>query len=301
MNMKESRLFKIVYYLLEKGTATAPELAEELEVSVRTIYRDIDVISSSGIPIYASQGRGGGISILDNYVLDKSLFSESEREQILMALQGITATDGKNTNELLVKLGAIFQSNATNWIEVDFSDWVQNKPEQDVFNTIKNAIFNRNVISFRYFNSDGKVAHRRVQPIKLVFKSKDWYLYSFCLSKNDYRFFKLTRLKELEILSETFKHDSVSIEIEKRIKNEKTIYTKLKFDKRMAFRIYDEFTDKVTEDEQGNLYVQTELPDNEMLYSYILSFTDCVEVLEPQIVRERIISKIEDVYKIYKT
>lgn len=69
----------------------------------------------------------------------------------------------------------------------------------------------------------------------------------------------------------------------------------------MTFRVYDEFTDKVTEDEQGNLYVQTELPDNEMLYSYILSFTDCVEVLEPQIIRERIINKIEDVYKIYKT
>lgn len=299
--MKESRLFKIIYHLLEKGTATASELAEELEVSVRTIYRDIDVISSSGIPIFASQGRGGGISILDNYVLDKSLFSEAEREQILMALQGITATDGKNTNELLVKLGAIFHLNATNWIEVDFSDWVQNKPQQDVFNTIKKAIFNRNVISFRYFNSDGKVAQRRVQPSKLVFKSKNWYLYSFCLSKKDYRFFKLTRLKELEILSETFKPDSVSMEIEKWIKNEKMIYIKLKFDKCMAFRVYDEFTDKVTEDESGNLYVQTELPDSERLDSYILSFTDCVEVLEPQLVRERIKSKIENVYKIYKT
>lgn len=77
-----------MYYLLEKGKSTAPELSERFGVSVRTIYQDIDVISSAGIPIYATQGKGGGISILDNFVLTKSMFSETEREQILMALQG---------------------------------------------------------------------------------------------------------------------------------------------------------------------------------------------------------------------
>ena len=76
--MQESRLFRIVYYLLEKGKCTASELAEKFEVSIRTIYRDIDVISSAGIPIYATQGKGGGISILENYALDKSLLSEQE-------------------------------------------------------------------------------------------------------------------------------------------------------------------------------------------------------------------------------
>lgn len=72
--MKENRLFKIVYFILEKGRVTAPELAEKFEVSVRTVYRDIDVISSAGIPIYVTAGRNGGIQILDNYVLDKAFF-----------------------------------------------------------------------------------------------------------------------------------------------------------------------------------------------------------------------------------
>lgn len=75
MNMQESRLFKIIYHLLENGKTTAPELAQKFEVSIRTIYRDIDAISSAGIPIYATQGKGGGISILNDYILDKSLFS----------------------------------------------------------------------------------------------------------------------------------------------------------------------------------------------------------------------------------
>lgn len=299
--MQESRLFKIVYYLLEKGRSTAPELSEKFEVSVRTIYRDIDALSSAGIPIYTTQGKGGGISILNNFVLDKSLFSEQEREQILMALQGITATEGKNSDELLAKVSALFQTKNINWIEVDFSGWVQNRPRQDVFNSIKNAIFSKNILSFRYFNNNGQITDRRVQPIKLIFKSKDWYLYGFCLLKNDYRIFKLTRIKELEIQSETFSQNCITPAIEKQIRNDSTITVKLKFDKRIAFRVFDEFAEEAVKDEQGNLYVQAELPDNDTLYSYILSFSDQVEIIGPQNVREHMKEKLEIMLKKYLT
>lgn len=84
--MKDSRLFRILYYILEKGKATANELADRFEVSVRTIYRDIDSISSAGIPIYAIQGKGGGIEIAQEFILSKSLLSQNEKEQIMTAL-----------------------------------------------------------------------------------------------------------------------------------------------------------------------------------------------------------------------
>lgn len=297
--MQESRLFKIVYYLLKHGKSTAPELSEKFEVSVRTIYRDIDALSSAGIPVYAVQGKGGGVSILNDFVLDKSLFSEAERQQILMALQGINAVSEEHSEELLTKLGALFQARVTNWIEVDFSGWAQNKPKQDVFNLIKDSIFQKNIIRFQYFGSSG-MTERRVQPAKLVFKSKDWYLYGFCLEKNDYRFFKLTRIKALEVLPETFSQDFIAPVLEKEIKSEKTITVKLKFHKNMAFRVYDEFTGEVTKDPEGNLYVSAELPDHEMLYSYILSFADGVEVMEPQQVRESIKKKLEEIHKKYR-
>ena len=202
--MEQSRLFKIVYYLLEKGKSTAPELAEKFEVSIRTIYRDLDAISAAGIPIYASQGKGGGIFIMQDFVLEKSLLSEQEKEQILMALQGISATENNPSDELLIKLGGLFQSKVTNWIEVDFSEWYKNTPKSDIFNLIKRAIFNRCRISFSYFASEGNYSIRTVEPIKLIFKNKDWYLYGFCLLRNDFRFFKLTRIKDLKIQSETF-------------------------------------------------------------------------------------------------
>ncbi|MSS38535.1 helix-turn-helix transcriptional regulator [Clostridium porci] len=291
--MEQSRLFKIVYHLLEKGKSTAPELAEKFEVSIRTIYRDLDAISAAGIPIYTTQGKGGGIFIMQDFVLNKSILSEQEKEQILMALQGISITEHNQTDELLMKLGGLFQSKVTNWIEVDFSEWYKNTPNYDVFNLIKNAIFNQYIITFSYFAREGNYSNRTVEPIKLIFKNKDWYLYGFCLLRNDFRFFKLTRIKELKILSDTFKHEVKNIpEIETVIKHNNFIPAKLRFSPKAAFRVYDEFTDNISKDNQGNLYVNIDLPDNETLFSYILSFGDNVEILEPDYLRESMKEKL---------
>lgn len=291
--MEQSRLFKIVYHLLEKGKSTAPELAEKFEVSIRTIYWDLDTISAAGIPIYATQGKGGGIFIMQDFVLNKSLLSEQEKEQILMALQGISATEHNQTDELLMKLSGLFQSKVTNWIEVDFSEWYKNTPNYDVFNLIKNAIFNQYTITFSYFARERNYSNRTVEPIKLIFKNKDWYLYGFCLLRNDFRFFKLTRIKDLEISSDTFIREvKSSHEIETVIKNKNFIHAKLKFSPKVAFRVYDEFTDNVSKDNQGNLYVNIDLPDNETLFSYILSFGDNVEILEPDYLRHSMKEKL---------
>lgn len=300
--MQESRLFRIIYYLLDKGKSTAPELAEKFEVSVRTIYRDIDIISSMGIPVYAMQGKGGGITLLDNFVLDKSLLSTREKEQILMALQGIIVTEPNNSDELLTKLGSLFQTKNTNWIEVDFSNWVKRNPSQDIFQLMKSAIFSRNVISFQYFSSNRESTERRVEPLKLVFKSKDWYLYGFCLMRNDYRFFKLTRIREMEIQAEVYSREIPSTcSIGKQMDIQNAIAVTLKFDQDMAFRVYDEFAEGVTEDKQGNLYVRTNLPDSDTLYSYLFSFADSVEIVEPENIREQVKNKLAAMQKKYVT
>ena len=120
-----------------RGRATAPELAEKFEVSVRTIYRDLDAISAAGIPIYTVQGKGGGIFILPEFVLEKSLLTPQEKEQILMALQGLAAAEDSRTDELLTKLGGLFRVQGANWIEVDFSDWHKNTAGAELFDELK--------------------------------------------------------------------------------------------------------------------------------------------------------------------
>lgn len=296
--MRDSRLFRILYYVLEKGKVTANELSEKFEVSVRTIYRDIDVISSAGIPIYATQGKGGGIEIADDFVLKKSLLSEKEQEQILVALKGLEGTNKQYENELLTKLSAIFKIKNTNWIEVDFTNWQRGNEYDELFNDIKSAIINKNIIRFTYFSSNEKETSREVKPIRLLFKGWDWYVYTFCLLRNEFRYFKLSRIRDLKILDENFEDSYEDVVLIKKMEYKDTVHVKLKFDRKVAFRVYDEMGD-IKEDEEGNLYAEIELPNDYNLYNYIFSFGESVEVLEPIEIRNNIRDMINKMSRIY--
>ena len=137
--MKINRLFEIIYLLLEKRTITAKELAAHFEVSVRTIYRDIDILASASIPIYFQRGKHGGIKLMDNYIMNKSLLSQKEQNEILYALQSLNATNYFNNDKTLSKLSAIFNQKADNWIKIDFSRY-NNDDDNTLFEKLKEAI-----------------------------------------------------------------------------------------------------------------------------------------------------------------
>lgn len=296
--MKDNRLFRMLYYILKKGKVTARELAERFEVSIRTIYRDIDSLSSAGIPIYAIQGKGGGIEIADEFVLSKSLLTEDEREQIMTALCGLENVNKSYENELLTKLSALFKIKNTNWIEVDFNSWQNNKMYEKIFNEIKSAILSKNILEFSYFSSSGET-YRKVKPVRLLFKGQDRYLYAFCLLRNDFRYFKLSRINKLKTLSVIFEDDFEDVILKKEMRYENTVHIKVKFDRKVAFRVYDELGENITEDEDGNLYAEMEIPNDYNLYGYIFSFAENVEVLEPKEIRiqiKKIINKMSKKY-----
>ena len=297
--MKDNRLFRILYYILEKEKVTANELADKFEVSVRTIYRDIDSISSVGVPIFTTQGKGGGIKIDNEYILNKSLFDANEKEQIIAALQGLEKTNKVYKSELITKLSALFKIKNSNWIEIDFTSWGSNNTYQDLFNTLKIAIINKNIISFSYNSSKAEKINRKVKPIRLLFKEQDWYLYAFCLLRNDFRYFKLSRIKDLEVLAINYEDNFENVVLKKELKYENIVNIKLKFDKSVAFRVYDEFNEAIEEDEKGNLYVEIKIPNNYKLYNYIFSFGTNVEILEPKEIRNQFKNMINKIAKKY--
>ncbi|HCC34996.1 MAG TPA: hypothetical protein DEQ02_04935 [Ruminococcaceae bacterium] len=297
--MADNRLFQMLFLLLEKGGTTAPELAERFEVSVRTIYRDIDILSSVGIPVYTVQGKGGGIFIRENFVLNKSLLSEEEQKQILLSLQGLSVLDDENTNALMSKLGIIFQKQNMNWIEMDFSEW--GRKNEDVFHKLQGAIFKSKIIDFTYHSGKGQSENRSAEPLKLVYKSRNWYLYAFCQTRQDYRMFKLNRIKNLQITEQDFVRAAPDNVLGNTSRyTEETVTLSLLFQKEMAYRVYDEFDD-VTEKDDGNYLAKISLPDNESLYRFLLSFGDGVEIVAPPQVRETIIMKINAMKNKYIT
>lgn len=297
--MKDNRLFRILYYILEKEKVTANELADKFEVSVRTIYRDIDSISSVGVPIFTTQGKGGGIKIDNEFILNKSLFDANEKEQIIAALQGLEKTNEAYKSELITKLSALFKIKNSNWIEIDFTSWGSNNTYQDLFNALKTTIINKNIISFSYNSSKAEKINRKVKPIRLLFKEQDWYLYGFCLLRNDFRYFKLSRMKDLEVLTMNYEDNFENMVLKREIKYENTVNIKLKFNKSVAFRVYDEFNGVIEEDEKGNLYVEMKIPNNYKLYNYIFSFGSNVEILEPKEIRNQFKNIIDELAKKY--
>ena len=276
--MKDNRLFRILYYILEKEKVTANELADKFEVSVRTIYRDIDSISSVGVPIFTTQGKGGGIKIDNEFILNKSLFDTNEKEQIIAALQGLEKTNEAYKSELITKLSALFKIKNSNWIEIDFTSWGSNNTYQDLFNALKTTIINKNIISFSYNSSKAEKINRKVKPIRLLFKEQDWYLYAFCLLRNNFRYFKLSRIKDLEVLAINYEDNFENEVLKKELKYENIA---------------------IEEDEKGNLYVEIKIPNNYKLYNYIFSFGSNVEILEPKEIRNQFKNMINEIAKKY--
>lgn len=298
--MQESRLFKIVYHLLDKGRATAPELAEKFEVSVRTIYRDIDALSGAGIPVYAEAGRNGGIHLMNGFVLDKAVLSEEEKQEILAALQSINLTQNISSSQTLQKLSAIFNLSSENWLEVDFSRWGNNGTDNEKFELLKSAVIHRKCVKITYANSYGTIRKRIIQPLKMSYKSMSWYLKAYCTEKQDYRIFKLTRILDLEVLADSFRKRSFPESSEAPDQACHTII--LRFPETMSYRVYDEFDKtRVSRKENGDLIVSAKMPEDEWLIGYLLSFGTQVDIIEPAYLRDIVAQQAKKIYEKYKT
>lgn len=285
--MQINRLFEIVYILLEKKTVKAKELAERFGVSIRTIYRDIDVLSSSKIPVYTNKGKGGGISLLEEFVLDKSILSEEEQSQILFALQGIGKMENQNGQKVLDKMSTLFHKSKTNWIDIDLSSWGNVSGHDHNFELIKEAVLSQKVLQFVYYNSAGEEKTRQAEPLQIYFKDKAWYLKAYARDRQDYRFFKMARMKEVQILDETFERELPElIEPEPHFRTVKLV---LEISKKQAYRVYDEFEkEAITQIKNGDFLVEVEFPETDWIYGYILSFGEFAKVVAPEYVRNEV-------------
>ena len=279
---------------------TAKKLAERFEVSIRTIYRDIDILSYAGIPIYTNKGKGGGIFLDEQYVLNKTFLTDDEQNQILMALQSNTLFDSEN-NSLIDKLSNIFQSSNINWIEVDYSRWANGEKDRELFKFFKESILNKNIITIEYLSSYGEKTKREIFPMRLIYKSKAWYLQAFDKNKKDFRSFRLSRIINYNNQEEKFERaDYLPLpEFDNYDSSkENIIHVKLKFSSHMGYRVYDEFDVKsIKRDKKNDLIVETDIPYDFWITSYILSFGSFVEIIEPHFLKEKILKELEKIMK----
>lgn len=309
--MKLDRLVSILVLLLRKERIQAKELAEIFEVSVRTILRDVDAINLAGIPIVTYQGANGGIGIAEGYRLDKSVLTEDDMSTIISTLRGISGTMPDSKHEVLMeKLRNALPSSQLDSLDtkvqqfiIDLSPWGSNELFKHSVACIRRSIENSNEIEFIYIDSSGNRTNRRVEPYSLVLKGQKWYLYAWCHIRQEFRLFKLSRMRELKETAVVFQPKKVSLEKfdweDPWNTPENMISLRLVFEKELESLVTDWFGDSIEKLEDGRLLAITMLPENNWLYGFILSFGTGVEVIDPPHIRNIIAEISKGIYEKY--
>ncbi|MDR2993676.1 MAG: YafY family transcriptional regulator [Bacillus cereus] len=313
--MKLERLLSIIILLLNRRMVQAKELADRFEVSIRTIYRDIDAINAAGIPIVTYQGINGGIGLSEGYRLDRNILTNDELAAIVTALRSIsTSYDREQHQRLVEKIHSIilpsyeeeFQ-NKTNRVLIDYSPWDGIEHLRPKLKLLDEALDSCVLVNFTYSNAEGEVSKRIVEPHVLILKGREWYLQAYCIEKEAFRLFKLKRMKELVINREkTFiRRDATTqehLKSESQSKPSNVPEVVLRF-KDEARHLAEEWfgIEALLPVEDGGWLIKKAYPENEWLYSFILSLGHHVEVLEPKHLRGIIANRVEKIAKIYRS
>jgi len=179
---------------------------------------------------------------------------------------------------------------------VDFSRWGNKEFDNEKFELLKSAIIRRKSIKIRYASSYEMINERIVQPLKLVYKARAWYLKAFCTEKQDWRIFKLNRILDLEILNESFPHRDFPKQID--VSEGEYQQITLRFPKEMAYRVYDEFDEtQVERQENGDLIASAKMPEDAWLAGFLLSFGTQVDILSPAYMKEVIAEQAKLIYE----
>lgn len=300
--MKIDRLIGILSILLQKDTVTAPDLAEKFEVSRRTINRDIEDLCKAGIPIVTRQGAGGGISIMDNYKIDRTLINHVEMQDILAGLRSLDSVNGTNRYGQLMEKLSVGSSDflvGNQSVLIDLSSWYKESLAPKI-ELIRAAIDVRRELLFTYYSPRGESV-RHIEPYYLIFRWSSWYVWGFCKMREDFRLFKLNRMEDVRMSEEVFvrrKADVPDLSGERIFPG--GIKVKALFEPECKWRLVEEFgTGCFRETEDGKLLFQADYTDKENLITWLITFRDKAELLEPEEIRTELIACFERIRRRY--
>lgn len=308
--MKFERMLAIVMLLLHREKINAKELAEMFEVSIRTIYRDIEAINASGIPIVTTSGVGGGISIMEQYKIDKGIFTTSDITAMLMGLGVISGTlSGTDNTNAIVKLKSFIPEEQINEMNMkinqvifDLSSWMGSRDSESTLNSIKQALEDNRLLSFTYFGHGGKEKILSIEPHRLVFKGNNWYLQGYSLVKQDFRLFKLRRISGVQVSAEDFltreaphPFSDFTDSMCKKMFPVKLLIEESALDKMLDYCTMDD----IMQASDGKLIVNFNFIDDDYGYGILMSFGNQLVCIEPDFVRAEIKKRLNDMMKLY--
>lgn len=309
--MRMDRLLNMVALLVNRRQMKAQELADHFGVSVRTIYRDADTISLAGFPIVSYPGAGGGLGIAEGFRLDRTVLSEEELSSVLLALHSTSGLwPGDTGSAALEKLKAVLAGacraeagharllEGMDSLRFDYAPWSRPEGYAEELALLRQGVEARRLARFHYFSAAGESVERVVEPYTLVMKSGQWYLYAYCLLRQDFRLFRLSRMRELELAEEHFRRretEPASLPWNNEWPMEGSqVELKLRFPGRLRPLVEEWFgwgllhLEPGGETQEEDQVAIVRMPEDNRLIGYLLSFGELVEVLEPERIRRRL-------------
>ena len=300
--MKIDRLIGIITTLQQKKIVTAPYLAEKFEVSRRTINRDIEDICKAGIPIITTQGANGGISIMDGFSLDTTVFTEQELTAIFTGLKSLdSVSNSASAEKLAQKIGGSEAIRLEDNIVIDLSSFYKDDLSAKI-DCIKQAMKEFKCIKFHYCYNKGE-ADKLIEPYLIVFKWSDWYVFGFCKERQDFRMYKLRRLWDLQITDESFAVRDISEEKKQFGAHMTDDYViAAVYDPSVKYRLVEAYGhNSFIEKEDGTLYTEWGFTKTEAAVEWFLSFGNKVKVLGPPEMVELMKNTLDSIKNLYES
>ncbi|MGE5370936.1 MAG: helix-turn-helix transcriptional regulator [Solirubrobacterales bacterium] len=310
--MRLDRLLAIVILLVNRKSIRARELAELFEVSERTIFRDIEAINQAGIPVITTPGARGGIGLAENYRIEQSLLALDDVAAILGALKGLKTTfDDAGLAQTIEKIQGLVPharldelAGKSERLVIDLKPWGGNEAVRKRIALIKEAIEAQRLIRFGYTGPEGERTERVMEPYRLLLKSQNWYVYGFCALRQDFRLFRVSRIRNLQLEGDFFtprENPAGDYPWETEFLAIETTDVVLRFRPELRILAEEHFQGTpIDEEADGSVIVRISLPVNEWLYGMIFSYAQGVEVLRPPEVRRGVQERLAAMEKIYQ-
>lgn len=214
-----SRLTAILTQLQTKRLLTAPELARKFSVSVRTIYRDIKALEQAGVPVFTEEGKG--YRLMEGYKIPPVMFTESQANALILAEQLVLKNKDtsfiKDYLEAIDKIKAVLGHQVKDNVNLlsertRFTQNFNNEKNSNNLSDLQFALTNFYVVKIDYTNEAGQTSNRLIEPFALLSTQENWLLVAWCRLRTEFRFFRLDRIKKLEMLSEKFSPHKMTLQ-----------------------------------------------------------------------------------------
>ena len=295
--MKYRIMIKMLMLLMGRRKVTAKEIADRFEISVRSVYRYVEELNVAGVPVDVVRGRYGGIFIADTFKLPAGYFTRGEYAATINALTAMLSTvEDEELVSALEKLQREQKSDKRELavcgnIIVDGGAWADLGKFPHKMKVCEQAVRESLSLEIDYISRDGEHSKRVIDPHVLIFKQNVWYIYAFCHSRQDFRTFKIGRIKGARFTGRSFVKREITkdeIPLNFDYTSEQLIPVTLAI-KKDALADVEEWLGVDNVEPYGDgLIANVSLPDDEMLTGKILGYGGKVKVIAPAELKQRV-------------